>query len=517
MVPARVGAGHEPTALVLILDHSLSSGAVSGGVRAFDDLAARAAETLRGGAAVGRAVADRRRRHRAPRDRARSCWPWWSAAKPEPRRLDLSAAVATAARLVRASGYARGEMHVLSDVQRSAFGAADSAAAGLPLLVYHPAAQAPVNRAVVSARATPATWLVGATGAVTVVIGGAPEPPAAKVAGDRRRSGERTGGPHARRAAGRGPAPGRGAGRRVGGGRGAARARRAPGRRPAPLRRARRRARHRVVESGGDRAVPRRGPGRAGAGGPGPRGRPVGAVRLGPAAAGPGAPPWSFPRTIPSGSARRTARSPRRACRGASARGSSARTRSRRRACPRSAARASSGRYRLEATSDVAPRGVLARAGGDPWLVRSGRIVVMASRLVPEETSLPLSSGFVPFVGVLVNRLARGDEGLLEAAPGDPVSLPDDITALASSAGGVRRVEGARTITRAGRARRLLPARGGRHRGRARRRARPARVGPRAGHAVGARRLLPRGAGDASRRVPRPTRPSGSAGPGAAS
>ena len=41
-VVPRQGAGHQPTAVVLVLDHSLSSGAVAGGVRAFDDLAARA-------------------------------------------------------------------------------------------------------------------------------------------------------------------------------------------------------------------------------------------------------------------------------------------------------------------------------------------------------------------------------------------------------------------------------------------------------------------------------------------
>ncbi|HVM43696.1 MAG TPA: BatA domain-containing protein, partial [Gemmatimonadales bacterium] len=50
VVPARVGTGHEPTALVLILDHSLSSGAVSAGARVLDDLEARAGGTLRAAA-----------------------------------------------------------------------------------------------------------------------------------------------------------------------------------------------------------------------------------------------------------------------------------------------------------------------------------------------------------------------------------------------------------------------------------------------------------------------------------
>jgi len=179
VVPARVGAGHEPTALVLVLDNSLSSGAVSGGTRAFDDLAARARETL-GAAQPADALwligADGVAR-RGSREELLAAV---AAARPEARRLDLSAAVATAARLVRASGYARGEIHLLSDVQRTAFGAPDSAAAGLALLVYHPVADPPANRAVVSAHATPATWVAGA-GAVTAAIGGAPVPAGPKV------------------------------------------------------------------------------------------------------------------------------------------------------------------------------------------------------------------------------------------------------------------------------------------------------------------------------------------------
>jgi hypothetical protein len=98
-------------------------------------------------------------------------------------------------------------------------------------------------------------------------------------------------------------------------------------------------------------------------------------------------------------------------------------------------------RYRLEPRT-AAAAGVLARAGADPWLVRSGRVVVVASRLVPEETALPLSPGFVPFVGALVNLLARGDAGIVEAAPGDPVPLGDAITAIGMGAGQVRSVGG---------------------------------------------------------------------------
>jgi hypothetical protein len=103
-------------------------------------------------------------------------------------------------------------------------------------------------------------------------------------------------------------------------------------------------------------------------------------------------------------------------------------------------------RYRLEAAASLPQRGVLARAGGDPWLVRSGSVVVLASRLVPEETALPLLSGFVPFVGDLLNRLARGEEGILEGIPGDPVLLPEAVTAIALGGDSVQRVEGGGVI-----------------------------------------------------------------------
>ena len=442
VVPARVGAGHEPTALVLILDHSLSSGAVSGGARAFDDLAVRAQETLRAAQpsdALWLIGADGVAR-RGSREELLTVV---AAAKPEPLRLDLSAAVATAARLVRASGYARGEIHLLSDVQHTAFGAADSAAAGLPLLVYHPAADPPANRAVVSARATPATWLVG-SGAVAAAIGGAPEPPGARVAvtvAVGGRAGARS--LVTARDVALLPVTTPSAGWVAGEVSLEPDELRADDRRPFAVR---------VVlpatvswdpaETGPFLAEALGALARAGQVHPGT----AGAVRLGPTAAVPGAAAVVFPPRDPVGlgTANRAL-----ATAGVPWRFGPRVERDDTLSAPRlpeiNGVRVAR-RYRLEAPFIVAPRSVLARAGGDPWLVRSARTVVVASRLVPEETSLPLVSGFVPFVGVLVNRLARGDEGLLEAVPGDPVSLPDNVTALVSSRGLVRRVEGARSI-----------------------------------------------------------------------
>jgi hypothetical protein len=87
-------------------------------------------------------------------------------------------------------------------------------------------------------------------------------------------------------------------------------------------------------------------------------------------------------------------------------------------------------RYRLEPVGPEAGGDVLARTGGDAWLVRQGRVVVLASRLVPEETTLPVSGAFVPFLSALVNRIARGESGVIEAAPGGVVTLPERASAM---------------------------------------------------------------------------------------
>jgi hypothetical protein len=86
-------------------------------------------------------------------------------------------------------------------------------------------------------------------------------------------------------------------------------------------------------------------------------------------------------------------------------------------------------RWRLTASGDTAGD-VLARVGGEPWLVRHGPVVLLGSRLVPEETSLPLSGTFVPFLGALLNRAARGEAGVRTAIVGESVVLPPGVSAL---------------------------------------------------------------------------------------
>ncbi|MBM4187855.1 MAG: hypothetical protein FJ206_11170 [Gemmatimonadetes bacterium] len=88
-------------------------------------------------------------------------------------------------------------------------------------------------------------------------------------------------------------------------------------------------------------------------------------------------------------------------------------------------------RYRL-VFQGGAPSDVLVTAGGQPWVVRSGRTVLVGSRFDPDWTALPLAAGFLPFLDALLNRAARGELTNLAAGPGDPVSMPDRVTEVVS-------------------------------------------------------------------------------------
>jgi hypothetical protein len=84
-------------------------------------------------------------------------------------------------------------------------------------------------------------------------------------------------------------------------------------------------------------------------------------------------------------------------------------------------------RYALEPGAS-GKSGVLARVNGAPWIVRSGDVVLLGSRLDPAWTELPVSAGFMPFMDFLANRAVRGEAALVQATPGDPVALPDRVT-----------------------------------------------------------------------------------------
>lgn len=95
------------------------------------------------------------------------------------------------------------------------------------------------------------------------------------------------------------------------------------------------------------------------------------------------------------------------------------------------------GRVAVHRRQRLEPRGsgrtgVLLTVGGEPWMVQSHDVVLIGSRLDTDWTDLPVTAGFVPFLDLLVNQVARGGLAVLSAAPGDPVQLPDRVTSVAS-------------------------------------------------------------------------------------
>ncbi|MBI4544640.1 MAG: BatA domain-containing protein [Gemmatimonadetes bacterium] len=151
-VARRGGAAHEPTAAVIILDNSLSSGLVQGDRRVLEVLKQRALETL----ARGR-----------PEDRF---WLIRAGVPGEPAlpgdavstaqrvrvtevtagAAELSIAVQRARALLSAGAEGRAtEIHVLSDLQASGFsGTVEGDEGAPPLVVWAPRRQVPANRAV---------------------------------------------------------------------------------------------------------------------------------------------------------------------------------------------------------------------------------------------------------------------------------------------------------------------------------------------------------------------------------
>ena len=67
-------------------------------------------------------------------------------------------------------------------------------------------------------------------------------------------------------------------------------------------------------------------------------------------------------------------------------------------------------RYRLDGAGEV-----LATVNGEPWLVRAGEIVLLGSRPDTAWTALPAAPGFVPFLDALVNRVVAGEAEVAEA------------------------------------------------------------------------------------------------------
>jgi hypothetical protein len=76
-------------------------------------------------------------------------------------------------------------------------------------------------------------------------------------------------------------------------------------------------------------------------------------------------------------------------------------------------------RLRLEPVGRIDSSTVLITVNGEPWLTRTGDVVLVGSRLDTAWTALPERPGFMPFVDALVNRVARGEAAVAfaEGAP----------------------------------------------------------------------------------------------------
>lgn len=410
VVRVGVGTAHPPTALALIVDNSLSSGAVVGGRRMLDLIAEQARRVL------DRATPDDRvwlvladglpRQVSVPEARSvvDSLTPWAV-------RLDLGQAARTAALAIgsAAAELDAGEIVLLSDLQASAFDAGDPLSTRV--LAWR-APSPPENRGVDSAASQPRLWSPG--GAVVASIGGAAATPVAV--------------------------------RLVLDGRDVARAIAGPGDRVVLDARAPRRGwlaaavaldpdelRADDVWWVGVRAVdpaPVRLAGRLGpfvpeaiavlaAGGRVSAGDAVTlSDRLAPGATVlvPPADPALLGGVNRALAARGVAWRFERLIEGEWLVGDEAGA---------AAGAAVYRRYELRGAGAV-----VARAGGEPWLVRDGDVVIVGSRMEEAWTNLPVTAGFVPFVDFLVNRVAAQQAWIVRATPGGVVALPDAVDAV---------------------------------------------------------------------------------------
>ena len=413
LVPAptavRRAAVHQRTALVVILDNSVSSGVVVDGRPVLDRLRAAARASVAAAAASDRVwlvLAD----GVARAGTRQALLATIDSAALSPRRLDLTAAVRDAARLVNAEPLEGREVHVMSDLQRTALGPGRAGVTrGIRVLALAPTSEVPANRGVGPARVS--------DGAAAVPIVGTPgaRPAAVTVQLRGREVGRGLAAPGSTVSISLPPG---GPGWWVGEATLDADELRADDRRVFAWRVARP---ARVTASGGA------GPFVAAALAvleQGQRVRRGTDVVMGDRLDGGAAMSVVMPPADATliGQLNRAL-----AARGARWRLGSAGTPG---AVAASAVAGIDGiqvtrRYRLDAIGD-AGRGkgedstVLARVNGEPWLARDAGILLVGSRLDTAWTALPAAPAFVPFVDALVNRLARGEAPVseVEGAPG---------------------------------------------------------------------------------------------------
>jgi hypothetical protein len=412
---ASGGSLHEPTALAVILDNSASSGLVADGRPALERLKAMARGSLaRATASDGLwlVLADGVARAGTPEALLAAV----DSVGVSARRLDLTSAVRAATRLVDAEPLPAREVHVVSDLQRTALGPGRAdVLPGVRVLALAPSSQAPANRGVGAARVTDGTAAVGIVGTPGAEGEGGAAPVTLGIRG--REVGRALAAPGSTAAI---TLPPLGPGWWVGEATVDADELRADDRRLLVWRVA---APARVV------ALTSTG------GGPfvaaalavleeGQRVRRGTEVAIGDRPEAGTLVSVVFPPAEPAliGQANRAL-----AARGGRWRFTSAGTPGpiAGPAVPAIAGLQVTRRYRMEVvTGGVGPgtgtdTTVLATVNGEPWLVRDGSVLLLGSRLDTAWTALPAAPAFVPFVDALVNRLARGEAPVseVEGAP----------------------------------------------------------------------------------------------------
>jgi hypothetical protein len=73
---------------------------------------------------------------------------------------------------------------------------------------------------------------------------------------------------------------------------------------------------------------------------------------------------------------------------------------------------------------------VLVTVDGAPWLVRSGEVLLLGSRLDPAWTALPFSAGFVPFIDAVLTRASRGEPATADLVVGEAFRIPERVNAI---------------------------------------------------------------------------------------
>lgn len=99
-------------------------------------------------------------------------------------------------------------------------------------------------------------------------------------------------------------------------------------------------------------------------------------------------------------------------------------------------------RRRLSLVRSDAAGDTLLTVNGEPWLVRSGKLVLVGSRFDPEWTELPIRAGFVPLVDELATDVVEGGPLVPPTSAGAPVILPPMVDAVVGPSG--------RSVTTAG-------------------------------------------------------------------